>query len=392
MNANLMKLVLRRLLPVGVCAALSLCVLHADVTLPSTDAKVKVSKPAPKTVPFLGLALGQVDESLASQIDLPEGVGVLVRAVLPDSPAAKAGVKQHDVLHYFNDQLLVNEPQLQTLVHQAGIGADVTLKLLRKGKAESVVVKLGEHEEEQPQPSDVLRWRPRETGDRRDTLYYGPPGDGRMFNIPLNGDAFATHVRELSERMKQLEGKPEAQRLEELERFKKEIEAQAIKAEEAVAKQMQAAAKQVDAANRQLEAQKARSSASSATSKVWKDDKGTIRVEINSNDGKADAGGSGVVSATADDKGTVTVTQNISTRLAWNDGDGSGELVIENGKKKLSVKDSNGKQTFFGPVDTEEQLKALPPKVRERLESIQSNIQNKVKVDVRSGNKIGTEF
>src|SRR5436190_3451070 len=160
MKTNLMNRMFRGLMPAGVCAGLALCLLHAEDKPAEVKPKpdiLKIAKPAPAKVPFLGLALGQVDESLASQLNLPEGAGVLVLAVLPDSPAAKAGVLKHDVLHHFNDQLLVNEPQLQTLVRQAGTGADVTLKMLRKGREETVIVKLGEHDELAAGPPGLAR-------------------------------------------------------------------------------------------------------------------------------------------------------------------------------------------------------------------------------------------
>jgi hypothetical protein len=358
-----MNHVLRRLVPVGVCAGLALCASRAEDKPAEPNLKLKVSKPAAVKVPFLGLALGQVDEALSAQLNLPEGVGVLVRAVLPDSPAAKAGVLQHDVLHYFNDQLLVNESQLMTLVKQAGIGSDVTLKLLRKGKSETVAVKLGEHEEREP-------------------TYYGiegRPGEWRLKKAPFNGDGFANQVRELSERMKQLEGKPDELRAA-VELFQKEIQEQASKYKDFAAKQAEEARR-----NAQSAREKGAAASSRGASKVWKDDKGGIHVEVRTGDDNADGAGSAGVTATADDKGNVTVTQTNSTRMAWSDGDGSGELLIENGKKKLTAKDKDGKEIFSGPVDSEEQLKSLPPGVRERLERIES----KVKVEVRPGKPAG---
>jgi hypothetical protein len=378
MKANLLNPMLRRVIPVGMCAGLACCFLHAQDKPVESQSKPKAerpAKPSPVKVPFLGLALGQVDESLVSQLNLPEGTGVLVLAVLPDSPAAKAGILKHDVLHHFNDQLLVNEPQLQTLVRQAGIGADVTLKLLRKGREETVIVKLGEHEELAP----AAPWLAREYGMHRPNSsgYGAPPSDGRLFNIPLNGDGFANRVRELSERMKKLEGKPDEMR-EEVERFQKEIQEQTGRA--AGAADQERAARQRAKTDREDGA-----APPHASSKVWKDDKGGIHVEVRTNDGRAETGGSGIVTATADDKGTVTVTQTNNTRLTWNDGDGSGELQIENGKKKLTARDRDGKEIFSGPIDTEDQLKSLPAGLRERLERLES----KVKVEVRAGKPAG---
>ena len=47
---------------------------------------------------WLGIATAKVDEVLAAQLDLPDGVGATVKLVLPDSPAAKSGINKHDVI------------------------------------------------------------------------------------------------------------------------------------------------------------------------------------------------------------------------------------------------------------------------------------------------------
>jgi hypothetical protein len=386
MKTNLMNRLLRRAMLAGACAGLAFTFSQAQdkpaEAEPKTEPKVekpRAAKPSPPKVAFLGVVLGPVDESLAAQLDLPEGVGVLVRAVMPDSPAAKAGVRQHDVLHYFNDQLLVNEPQLQTLVRQAGIGAEVTLKLLRKGRSETVVATLAGDVERKPFDAD--RWRPREHGGgppEHWPNFYAPrmpgaPGAGEWkFDNPLNADRFADSVRELQERMRRLEGKPDQIR-EEVERFKKEIEAQAKKADEAARKKAQEAKEREEAAR-----QRSLDLKSGATSKVWKDDKGAIRVEINTNDGKKGSSASDVVTATADEKGNVVVSHVSSTQMKWSDDDGSGELVIENGRKRMKVRDRDGKEIFSGPVDTKEQLESLPPGVRERLERLEKSVKVEV--------------
>lgn len=366
MKTKLMNRVFRRMIPAGVCAGLACGFLHAEdkpVESQSKPKAEKFTKPAPVKVPFLGLALGSLDESLSAQLNLPEGVGVLVRAVMPGSPASSAGILKHDVLRYFNDQLLVNEAQLQTLVRQAGVGTEVTLKLLRKGAAQSVVVKLGEHEEREP-------------------TYYGiegRPGEWRVRKMPSNGDGFANQVRDLTERLKELQGKPADRIREEVDRFRKEVQEQVGKAADSVAEQAEILK------NKAQELRRDGATPSREKTRVWKDDKGGIHVEMRDSDDHANASGSGAVSATADDKGNVTVTQSNSTRMAWNDGDGSGELLIENGKKKLSAKDKDGKEIFSGPVDTEEQLENLPANLRERLERLES----KVKVEVRVGKPAG---
>lgn len=356
MKTNLMNRVLPHLMLAGVCAGLSLCPARAQEKPAETR-----PKPAAAKVPFLGLALGPVDEALASQIGLSPGVGVLVRAVMPDSPAAKAGVQQHDVLHRFNDQLLVNEPQLQTLVHQAGIGAEVKLSLFRKGKDEVVTVKLGEHEAMEPE-GDYLRraqeMQERERVTRRWHEMRERSGAGAEPSwvppMPMNGDAFANQMRELQERLKETQGNAERMRAE-IERFQQQVQEMARQKSEMARERAKSAAREAHRPS------------------------GNVQVQVTTDDGTSSGSAYSVATANSDGKGNVIVIQNGVARTKWSDGDGSGELVSENGEKNLTVKDRQGKVIFSGPVNTEEQRKALPAEVRERVERIEKGVKVEIK-------------
>ena len=59
---------------------------------------------------------GPVTPELRAQIDIPEGQGLLVRQVVPDSPAAKAGLKNFDILLRANDTDLHDMRDLMELV------------------------------------------------------------------------------------------------------------------------------------------------------------------------------------------------------------------------------------------------------------------------------------
>lgn len=375
MKTTLMNLWHRRSLAAVMCAGLVPCLAGAQdkPAEPKTKTEtVKPARPAAEKVPFLGVVLGPVDEALAAQVSLPEGAGVIVRAVMPDSPAAKAGVKQHDLLHHFNDQLLVNEAQLQTLVRQAGIGSEITLKLLRKGREESVVVKLGETDEAKQQ--GVLRMFGG-SGPMHPKHFAWPTPPSPMPGFPAwDSEGFNRKVKELQERIKDTQG-DSAKIREEIERFQKEIQEQTRKMSDGALRRTETMKKSADGS----------AHAGGSVLSTTKDGDGTIRVEIITGDGKGGGEGSAVVTATADGTGNVIVSQSNMSRTAWADADGSGELVVENGKKRLTVKDKNGKETFSGPVDTDEQRKSLPPNVRERLERIEKG----VKVEVRPAGKGG---
>lgn len=98
-----------------------------------------------ETVPFLGVETGPVGATLAAQLNLTSGAGLVVSHVLPDSPAA-AVLKTHDILLKLDDQILVESRQLAVLIRQRKNGDELTLTYLRGGKEATAKVKLTEHE------------------------------------------------------------------------------------------------------------------------------------------------------------------------------------------------------------------------------------------------------
>lgn len=61
-----------------------------------------------------------------------------------------------------------------------------------------------------------------------------------------------------------------------------------------------------------------------------------------------------------------------NSSLVFSDADGSLELTLKDGGKRLVARDSKGGELFAGPVTTPEERKALPAGVRERLEKLES--------------------
>ena len=95
---------------------------------------------------FLGVVATEVSPPVRAQIDLPEGVGLSIDAVAAGGPAEKAGVRQFDVIHKFNDQVVCSPEQLTTLVKVAGSGTRVPLTLVRGGREKVVEAVLEDHE------------------------------------------------------------------------------------------------------------------------------------------------------------------------------------------------------------------------------------------------------
>ncbi|HEX2860896.1 MAG TPA: PDZ domain-containing protein [Lacunisphaera sp.] len=110
--------------------------------------------PEREKVAYLGVETMPVDPTVAAQLGLPRGTGVVVRRVAEGSPASGL-LQRHDVLTKLDDQILVNMPQLTVLVRNRKAGDEVKLTLMRAGKETTVRAKLGEHEV--PRLADVGR-------------------------------------------------------------------------------------------------------------------------------------------------------------------------------------------------------------------------------------------
>ena len=99
---------------------------------------------APRT--WLGVASEGLSDDVRAQLPLAEGVGLIVRSVVSNSPAAQAGLAMNDVLVKLDDQILVNPEQLRALIVMKKPDDTVRVTYLRRGHEESVQVKLGSHE------------------------------------------------------------------------------------------------------------------------------------------------------------------------------------------------------------------------------------------------------
>ena len=74
------------------------------------------------------------------ELNLGEGRGLVVEEVVPDSPAAKAGLKKYDVLIQAGETLLDEVPTLVDAVAKTKDG-ELKLKLIRGGDSQTVTVK-----------------------------------------------------------------------------------------------------------------------------------------------------------------------------------------------------------------------------------------------------------
>ncbi len=100
---------------------------------------------------YLGVGAQDLTPTLAESLGLKAQRGALVADVQPDSPAAKAGLKNGDVIIAVNDAKVEDANRLTFSIGAVAPGTKVELEVLRDGKSRNVTVTAGER------PSSVAR-------------------------------------------------------------------------------------------------------------------------------------------------------------------------------------------------------------------------------------------
>ncbi len=88
---------------------------------------------------WIGVECSPADDALRAQLGLKEGQGLVANHVVPEGPAAKAGIQRFDVLLSANDKPLGDVSDLVGAI-EAAKEKEVSLKLIRGGKPQNVTV------------------------------------------------------------------------------------------------------------------------------------------------------------------------------------------------------------------------------------------------------------
>jgi predicted metalloprotease with PDZ domain len=95
---------------------------------------------------YLGVMLQELTPSMSKALQMGDQSGVMINEVVDDSPAAKAGLEDGDVILEFGGKTIADEKDLVKAVRAANPGDKVEVVLLRAGREKALMVEVGEHE------------------------------------------------------------------------------------------------------------------------------------------------------------------------------------------------------------------------------------------------------
>lgn len=107
------------------------------------------------SVPFLGVRYIVLNEEIKKENNLPYNYGALVLrgekitdfAVIPGSPADKAGIMENDVILEFDGKKVDEDNMLSDMIAEKSVGDEIKIKIWHKGEEKDVKVKLEEMKE-----------------------------------------------------------------------------------------------------------------------------------------------------------------------------------------------------------------------------------------------------
>ncbi|WP_409344892.1 S1C family serine protease [Paenibacillus sp. MBLB4367] len=106
----------------------------------------------PKTPdPYIGITMGEIDQSYLKDLKIDSTDGVLVANVDLGGPAYKAGLRSYDVIQSINGTAVKNPTELKTKVQSFKVGDKITLGVVRDGKKLDLEVTIGNRNDVQQQ-------------------------------------------------------------------------------------------------------------------------------------------------------------------------------------------------------------------------------------------------
>ena len=94
--------------------------------------------------PFIGVYLADLSNKYYIENKIKEKYGILIKKVVEDSPAHKAGLEAKDILMKFDGEKIYSDSQLVKMLKDYKIDQKVKIDVMRDGEIKSLKLKLGE--------------------------------------------------------------------------------------------------------------------------------------------------------------------------------------------------------------------------------------------------------
>lgn len=140
---------------IGINTAIRADAMGIGFAIPIDKAKAiaaQLQRDGKVTHPYLGVQMVTLTPELARQnntdpnaaVEIPEISGVLVVRVVPNSPAATAGVRRGDVILQVDGQPITTAEQLQSVVEDSRLGQVLQIKVQRGTQTQQLSVRTSE--------------------------------------------------------------------------------------------------------------------------------------------------------------------------------------------------------------------------------------------------------
>jgi len=145
LNGNVIGINSALISPTGASVGIGLAI-PTEAAKPVIDSLMRGQRPSRG---YLGVGLQAVDEDLAPSLGLPKDTSEIVRSVVPNGPAARAGLVPGDVITRVDGKQVSPDQTVSYLVANVPAGSRVPLEIILGGKRATVYVTVGERPTEE---------------------------------------------------------------------------------------------------------------------------------------------------------------------------------------------------------------------------------------------------
>jgi serine protease Do len=145
LNGNVIGINSALISPTGASVGIGLAI-PTEAAKPVIDSLMRGQRPSRG---YLGVGLQALDEDLAPSVGLPKDTAEIVRSVVPNGPAARAGIVPGDIITRVGGKQVSPDQTVSYLIANSPVGSRVPLEIIRGGNRATVYVVVGERPTEE---------------------------------------------------------------------------------------------------------------------------------------------------------------------------------------------------------------------------------------------------